>query len=91
MSQDCARTPAAAPKSASAVSTVADFAPTDPKQLTFAKGDVLTVVKTMGQWWLCTNAAGSKGLLPSNFVSDPSATGGDYLVVEGSGGGDAEA
>ena len=41
---------------------------TDPRQLSFAKGDRFTEVKMVGQWHLARDGDGNEGLVPSNYV-----------------------
>ena len=56
------------------LSAIANFVKTSAGQLSFAKGDVLVVVRKRGAWWLARDAAGNEGLVPSNYVVGPDAT-----------------
>ena len=41
---------------------------TDPRQLSFAKGDTFTAVKMTEGWYVARDSKGGEGLVPSNFV-----------------------
>ena len=47
---------------------MAAFEATGPRQLSFAKGDTLTAIKTAKQWYVARDCDGNEGLVPSNFV-----------------------
>ena len=50
---------------------IADFKATATSQLSFKKNDVLTVLGMAGKWIKARDAAGSEGLVPSNYVRSP--------------------
>jgi len=46
-----------------------DFAGQNPTELSFAKGDVLTILEKTSNWWKA-EMNGRQGLIPSNYVQE---------------------
>ncbi|KAF8877317.1 hypothetical protein CPB84DRAFT_1852708 [Gymnopilus junonius] len=40
----------------------------DPQELVFKKGEILLIYDKSGKWWEAKNAAGKKGIVPSNYL-----------------------
>ncbi|XP_022099500.1 adapter molecule Crk-like [Acanthaster planci] len=46
-----------------------NFTQTDDEDLSFCKGDILTIIrKDEDQWWLARNNSGREGLVPANYI-----------------------
>lgn len=43
--------------------------PSDPKELSFEKGETLEIANKKGNWWQARNSNGVTGIIPSNYVS----------------------
>lgn len=41
--------------------------PDDPRKLSFAKGEVLTIIDNSGDWWQAQKEDGTTGFVPSNY------------------------
>ncbi|XP_038052987.1 adapter molecule Crk-like [Patiria miniata] len=62
-----------------------NFTKTDDEDLSFAKGDKLTIIrKDEDQWWLARNNMGDEGLVPANYIKPLNELGGS----DGKGAGD---
>ncbi|XP_006462974.1 hypothetical protein AGABI2DRAFT_194016 [Agaricus bisporus var. bisporus H97] len=42
--------------------------PTDPSELTFARGEVLEIFDKSGKWWEAMKSNGARGIAPSNYL-----------------------
>eukprot|EP00160_Parvularia_atlantis_P014494 Unigene3637_Nuclearia_a/m.11099 Unigene3637_Nuclearia_a/g.11099 ORF Unigene3637_Nuclearia_a/g.11099 Unigene3637_Nuclearia_a/m.11099 type:complete len:252 (-) Unigene3637_Nuclearia_a:33-788(-) len=49
--------------------------PNDPNEISFAKGEVLTVLDRKGKWWRAKKADGTVGIVPSNYMELRPTTG----------------
>jgi hypothetical protein len=57
------------PKSSNYLQALAlyDFTATEPSELSFVKGDVLTLLNAKGSWWLA-ELKGNRGEIPGNYI-----------------------
>ena len=66
----------------------------EAEELTFERGDVFELIarnhKRRTEWWHVRNAEGVAGCLPSNYVTECTADGGDLDAIGGGGGGREE-
>ncbi|KAJ1561302.1 Transmembrane osmosensor [Nowakowskiella sp. JEL0078] len=42
--------------------------PEDPSELSFQKGEILTIIESKGKWWQARKSDGKAGIVPSNYL-----------------------